>query len=239
MKKVLLLAAVALLMTSQAFAVYWVVLKDGTKYKAKAKPSIANGRATLNLVNGEILTFDPNLIDWPKSEATTKSGLGDATILGTQQELQTAPQTTQTSNLSGIHLRKQPNQAAPAPAPAPQPEVAVTNAGVAPTVIANFERAFENIGIFEHTVKATGQHSIRADMTADNEEKVFNALSAAAFLIMHNAGVPGTQIDEVELYMKTTTGGAAGRFKISRADAEALESKKITRQDYFIHNVLF
>jgi hypothetical protein len=39
--------------------------------------------------------------------------------------------------------------------------------------------------------------------------------------------------------MKTTTGGAAGRFKMSRADAEALDSKKITRQDYFIHNVLF
>jgi len=237
MKKSLLPAAVALLMTTQAFAVYWTVLKDGTKYKAKAKPVIANGRATLALVNGEILTFDPSLIDWPKSEATTKSGLGDATILGTQQQLQQGAPSTQTSSLSGIHLRKQP--ITPAPAPAPQPEAPATNSNIAPAVIANFERAFENVGIFEHTVRATGAHAIRADLTTDNEEKVFNALSAASFLILHNAGVAGTQIDEVELYMKTTTGGAAGRFKVSRADAEALESKKVTRQEYFIHNVLF
>lgn len=224
-------------MTTQAFAVYWVVLRDGTKYKAKAKPVIANGRATLALANGEVLTFDPNLIDWQKSEATTKSGLGDATILGTQQQLQPAAPSTQTSSLSGIHLRKQPTT--PAPTPAPAPEAPATNSSIDPVVISNFERAFENVGIFEHTVKATGPHAIRADLTCDNEEKVFNALSAAAFLIMHDAGVPGTKIDEVELYMKTTTGGAAGRFKMSRADAEALDSKKITRQDYFIHNVLF
>jgi len=238
MKKSLLPAAVALLMTTQAFAVYWTVLKDGTKYKAKAKPVIANGRATLALVNGEILTFDPNLIDWPKSEATTKSGLGDATILGTQQELQPVAPSTQTSGLSGIHLRKQPST--PAPAPAPPPE-APTNSNIAPAVIANFERAFENVGIFEHTVKATGAHTIRADLTTDNEEKVFNALSAVSFLIMHNAGVAGTQIDDVELYMKTTTGGAAGRFKMSRADAEALQAKKSRNElaEYFVHNVLF
>lgn len=237
MKKVLLLAAVGLLMASQAFAVYWVVLKDGTKYKAKAKPAIANGRATVTLANGEILSFDPNLIDWPKSEATTKSGLGDATILGTQQELQTAAPNTQTSSLSGIHLRKVP--VAPAPAPVVQAEAPPTNANISAEVISNFERAFENVGIFEHTVKATGPHSLRADVTADNEEKVFNALSAVSFLIMHNAGVLGVQIDQVEIYMKTTTGGAAGRFKMSRADAEALESKRVSRQDYFVRNVLF
>ena len=224
-------------MASQAFAVYWVVLKDGTKYKAKAKPAIANGRATLALVNGEILTFDPNLIDWPKSDATTKSGLGDATIFGTQQELQSPAPTTQTSSLSGIHLRKVP--AAPAPAPVVQAEAPPTNANIPTEVISNFERAFENVGIFEHTVKATGPHSLRADVTADNEEKVFNALSAVSFLIMHNAGVSKIQIDLVELYMKTTTGGAAGRFKMSRTDAEALETKRVSRQDYFIHNVLF
>ena len=238
MKKVLLLAAVGLLMTTQAFAVYWVVLKDGTKYKAKSKPAVANGRATVSLTNGEILAFDPNLIDWPKSEATTKSGLGDATILGTQQQLQPAAPASQTSGLSGIHLRKQP----PTPAPAPEPvqeEAPATSSSIAPSVVSNFERAFENVGIFEHTVKGTGPHTIRADLTTDNEEKVFNALSAASFLILHDAGVPGTKIDEVDLYMKTTTGGAAGRFKMTRADAEALDSKKVTRQDYFLHNVLF
>ena len=86
---------------------------------------------------------------------------------------------------------------------------------------------------------ATGPHSLRADLTADSEETVFNTLTAASFLIMHNAGVPGVQIDAVDLFMKTTTGGAAGRFHLTREDAQALEAKTITPQAYFVAKVLF
>jgi len=47
------------------------------------------------------------------------------------------------------------------------------------------------------------------------------------------------QIDSVDLFMKTTTGGAAGRFHITRDDAKALEAKTITPQAYFVLKVLF
>jgi hypothetical protein len=43
----------------------------------------------------------------------------------------------------------------------------------------------------------------------------------------------------VELFMKTTTGGAAGRFQMSRADADALLNKKVKREDYFITKVIY
>ena len=39
-------------------------------------------------------------------------------------------------------------------------------------------------------------HSLRAELTADNEEKVFNAISATSFLVVRNAGVPGAQVDQ-------------------------------------------
>jgi hypothetical protein len=39
--------------------------------------------------------------------------------------------------------------------------------------------------------------------------------------------------------MKTTTGGAAGRFQMARADAEALMNKKVRREDYFITKVIY
>jgi len=42
--------------------------------------------------------------------------------------------------------------------------------------------------------------------------------------MVRNAGVAGAQIDVVELFLKTTTGGAAGRFQMTRADAESLEA---------------
>ena len=95
------------------------------------------------------------------------------------------------------------------------------------------------MGIFEHTLSATGPHSLRAELTTDNEEKVFNAISASSFLIVRNAGVAGAQVDMVELFMKTTMGGAAGRFQMSRADAQTLDSKQMSREEYFIRKVIY
>ena len=102
-----------------------------------------------------------------------------------------------------------------------------------------FGRAYENVGIFEQSIKATGLHSLRAELTADSEDKVFNAISATSFLMVRNAGVPGVQVDMVELFMKTTTGGAAGRFQMSREDARALDTKAVSLQEYFVRKVLY
>jgi hypothetical protein len=39
--------------------------------------------------------------------------------------------------------------------------------------------------------------------------------------------------------MKTTTGAAAGRFHLTHDEAQAIESKAITPQSYFVQKVLF
>jgi hypothetical protein len=39
--------------------------------------------------------------------------------------------------------------------------------------------------------------------------------------------------------MKTTSNGSAGRFQMTRADAEALDTKKISQQDYFVRKVVY
>ena len=62
---------------------------------------------------------------------------------------------------------------------------------------------------------------------------------ATAFLIVRNAGVDGVEIESVDLFMKTTTGGAAGRFRMTRADAEALNTRALTPADYFVRNVIY
>ncbi|HET8775415.1 MAG TPA: hypothetical protein VFP80_16565, partial [Thermoanaerobaculia bacterium] len=81
--------------------------------------------------------------------------------------------------------------------------------------------------------------SIRAEMTVDTEDRVFNAISATSYLMVRNAGVENIRIDMVELFMRTTTGGAAGRFQMSRADAEALNNRTISQQDYFVRKVIY
>jgi len=249
MKKSLTLFALASLLSVQAFATYWVVLKDGTKYKAKSKPAVTNGKALVQLENGQSLQLDASLIDAAKSEEQTKLNLGNANVLAVGAPPPPPPKQTAPSLGSSIKLRKLPTkqeQAAAAAAPSPAdtaPAVAPlpTTGGPAMSgeVIDKFERAFENVGIFEHKVTSPGPHMIHADVTADTEEKVFNAISAMAFLMVRNAGVVGAQVDMVELFMGTVTGGAAGRFRMTREDAQAIDSKAISREDYFVQKVLF
>lgn len=244
MRKSLIVLAAALMFSVPAFATYFVMMKDGTQYRAKARPVVANGVASFQLESGQYLRIDASLIDFPKSDQSTKLGGGE--VIGVEQTHTTGSQPQQSSLGSAYKLRKVggQDQAAPAPAgaasaPPPTTTAPVTGPVLSNEVLEKFDRAYENVGIFEHKVTGTGPHSLRAEVTADNEEKVFNAISATAFLVVRNAGVPGVQVDTVELYMRTTTGGAAGRFQMTRDDAQALDSKTLTREEYFVRKVLY
>ncbi|HSP14174.1 MAG TPA: hypothetical protein VLV78_05425 [Thermoanaerobaculia bacterium] len=244
MKRLLPLLAFAVLICSQSFAAYIVVLKDGTRYKAKTKWTVTNGKAIVTLENGQTLVLNPNEIDAAKSEELSKLGLGDVNVLSTSP--QTQPQTQTQKPTLGQLVRGARRPTEPA-TPVTQTAPAGQSPNAATTTIPDqtdarlrdtFERAYENVGIFEHKISGTNRN-IRVDLTADNEDKVFSAISATAFLIQRNAGLEGNQIDMVELFMKTTTGGSAGRFQMSRADADALSNKSMSLQDYFIRRVIY
>lgn len=240
MKKALLIAF-TLLLAVPSFARYVVVLKDGTKYAAKAKWTITNGRAIVQLENGQSLQLDPSLIDAPASERATKLGLANANVIDLNPAATASqPSSKQPSLGDQIRLRRnQPGQQAQSPSPA-QPAAPSSGAGKMPDeVIEKFDRAFENVGIFEKKLFSTGANSLRAEMTVDTEDRVFNAISAASFLMVRNAGEPNVRIDMVELFMKTTTGGSAGRFQMNRADAEALDKRTMSQQDYFVRRVIY
>jgi hypothetical protein len=242
MKKTLTLAVLLTLMAVQSFAAaYVVVLKNGASYAAKEKWTVVNGKALVKLENGQMLQLDPALIDVAKSEQMTKYGMASASVVDLNPNMPQAKPTQKPSLGNSIKLRPKTDASQPAtksstPAAAP---VAVSAGSTASDVIEKFERAYENDGIFDSKVAATSEHNFRVEMTVDTEERVFGALSTTSAMIVRNAFVEGAKIDMVELFMKTTTGGAAGRFQMTRADAEALLSKSIKREDYFISKVLY
>jgi len=241
MKKILLFAAIGLLVTANAFATYVVVLKNGQTYKAKAKWTLQNGKAIVQLENGQSLAIDPTLIDVPKSEQLTATGLGATKILNTVTAPPPQPQPQQQGLGSEFHLKKSGTAAQPVPTPsqsAPPPALS-TNGTLSQEVLDKFARAYENVGLFEQKITSPAPGVVRAELTADSEDKVFNAISATSFLIVRNAGVPGADIKMVELFMGTTVGGSAGRFQMTRDDAQALDSKLISQQDYFIRRVIY
>lgn len=251
MKKTLTATLLTVALTVPASATYIVVLKGGQQYKAKAKWTISNGKAIVQLENGQTLQLDPNDIDVAKSERTTKLGLGDVSMLETQAAPTPTNKPQAPSLGSQVKLR---NLGGTTAAPAPPKKssygapsevvVPVTGPKLSDEAIEKFDRAYENVGVFEKKLFATGPNSLRADLTTDNEDKVFNTISATSFLIVRNAGVANVRIDSVEIFMKTTTGGSAGRFKMSREEAEALEKipaaqREPALHDYYIRKVMF
>src|SRR5207249_2754512 len=127
-----------------------------------------------------------------KSEEVTR--LGGASLLGVEQA--PVPSRAKASSLGSQIKLRQPAQQQATTTPA-QP--AVTGPVLGNDVIEKFERAYENVGVFEHKITSTGAHVLRAELTTDSEDKVFNTISATAYLIMKNAGLNGVTIDEVDL----------------------------------------
>ena len=249
MKKTLTLVAFTALFAVQSFGSYIVVLKNGTQYAAKAKPTVVKGKAIIQLESGQSMSVDPKLIDDAKSEQATKFGMSNASVIDLNSNRSPAPEKPQQPSLGDtIRLRPRvPQQTAqeevatPKATPASNAPAPIAKAPgqLGEDVIDKFERAFDNIGIFERKLVPTGGRSLRADMTVDTEDRVFNAISATAYLMVRNAGMQGVQIDMVELYMKTTVNGAAGRFQMTREDAEALTNNKISQQEYFVRKVIY
>jgi hypothetical protein len=238
MKTSLALLAVTLFAVNAFAASYFVVLRDGTRYECKGKPTVKDGKAYIVLVSGPTLTLDPTQIDGAKSEEVTKYNGGS--VLAQQAAPTPAPASQPSSLGAQIRLRKAPDaNASTGATTTPPPPVATGGDPLRSDVMAKFERAYENVGIFEHKVTSTGPHSIRAELTADSEEKVFNAISATAFLAVRDAGTAGVHIDMIELFMKTTTGGSAGRFQMTRDDATALDTKQISKEDYYVRKVVY
>ena len=239
MKKSLILAALLTFVAVQSFAAkYVVVLKTGATYAAKEKWKVVNGKAIVLLENGQSRQLDPSLIDEAKSEQLTTYGTANASIIDLSPQMAKAPEKAKKPSIGDIKLRPKADTQAPVDKTV-KPAIVLAAGSSTARVIEKFQRAYENDGIFESKVVATGEGVFRVELTVDTEDRVFGAISTTSAMIFRNAFVEGAKIDMVELFMKTTTGGAAGRFQMSRADAEALLNKKVRREDYFISKVIY
>lgn len=247
MKKLHILFTVILLVSSQAFATYLVVMKDGTRYRAKSKWTMSGGKAMIPLENGTTLQVDPTLIDTAKTNQLNAAGLGDVKVLAVEE--QTPEQTKQVSPLGSMTKLRNlppatatqttPSQKAPTSPTTPEISVAPGGGSVDGDVISKFVAAYENTGLYDANVTSKQSGHLRVELTADNEDKVFKAISATAYMLVHVPQTTGVQLQMVELFMKTINGGSAGRFQMSSGDAAAIDSKQMKIENYFVNKVIF
>lgn len=238
MKKILAFSTLLFISSSAGFASYIVVLTNGTRQIAREHWTVVNGKAIIHKEDGTTLQLDPSIIDVAKTEEVNRSGMGDVKIIATEQPT-IRPQAQQSPLGSYTKLRKPVPASAPkATSPAaPSAPVPSDGGGVSSDGISRFQSAYENVALYDAKITSPAPRTLHVELTADTEDQVFKAISATAYVHDH-LPAPAT-VDTVELFMKTVNGGSAGRFKMSRQDAAAIVAKKMTWQDYFVHNVLF
>jgi hypothetical protein len=245
MRKILAISLFGALAATAALADYVVVMKDGRRYAAREKWKVVDGRAIIELTNGQRLALDPSLIDAKQSEAATRSGLGDARVLEMAPQDAPASSRKPQPSLGSIASIKKPQEPAPKPAAsAPAPAAAPRGSVDEPTAVAGtvdstvaekFNAAYENVGLFERKLSLSEQGRLRIDLMADTEDQVFKAISATAFVF---ANVPSSY-SGIDLFLRTVNGGSAGRFQMSKDDAQAVATKKLEWYDYYVRNVIF
>lgn len=245
MKKILLVVSVLLLAATQLSAAYLVVLKDGTRYRAKQKWTVVNGKAMLPLENGTTLQLDPGLIDVAKTDETNR--LGGAKLIAVPNESAAVP--SQERSLGSVASLRTPARSSAPAAPVRSAESRPTSSAPAPLtgglgsvdaeVISRFAVAYENVGLFGTNITSPSRTSLRIELAADNEDQVFKAISATSYVMARIPSMTGAKLEMVELFMSTIRGGSAGRFHMSMQDAEAIDKKSVTLEQYFVTKVIF
>ncbi len=236
--RILLAVMTTIFLALPAFAEYTIILKDGTTYRAQDKWKVVeNGQAVVTLVSGTQIKFDARLIDVHRTEETNRLGLGDARLIKVEDPAP-ASETPQRSLGSITTLKKDDRDRNPAATENPQRAATApsspTGSRLGKEILGKFERAYDNVGLFGATVEPLNTNELKIAVTTNNEDEVFKAISATAFLV---ANLPG--IEQVTLLMSTLNGGSAGKFQMSRGDAKALSDKHINWQSYYVQKVIY
>lgn len=244
LNRIRLAAAFFLLMPVLSFASYTVVMRDGQRYRAKEKWTVANGKAIFTLENGQSMSLDPKLIDQTESEKVNAQSLGGARVLATSQA-PTEPKTS-ASPLGSITIKptagtsKPPAATSPASAPTSAVGTATGATNLSNNVVQIFAQAYENVGLFDAKVIGNGSNRLHITMTADNEDQVYKALSATAFMMTKVQGATQEKVETIDLFLTTINGGSGGKFQMSLTDAADLAQDTQNKwKDYYIRKVIF
>jgi hypothetical protein len=228
-----------------SFASYTVIMKDGQRYRAKQKWTVSGGKAIVTLESGQTLSLDPNLINVQESEKVNAQGLGGARVIANPDS--GAPSAPTTSPLGSITIKKpsaSPSSSAKTPAPSSVKSTA-SSAATGSTNLSNnvlqlFSDAYENVGFFDSAVVGNGPNRLHITMTAANEDQVFKALSATAFMMTKIPTATGEKVEVIDLFLKTINGGSGGRFQMTLSDATDLAQDTQNKwKDYYVRKVIF
>lgn len=255
------LALAGALLAALPATAYIIILKDGTRIEAAAKPVVSGRNYLFHDKLGAQKMIAVGEVDPAKTEAANKENYRDAYILGEPEPMRKETDTTAKAPSLSEYIkqsRKSDISAPPVSAPvipnepstAP-PRAAGRTAAASPSAAGpgpapgnvldpivqdSFLRAYQTAQVRGARITQGGAGTIRVQAVTDTETVVFGALVATA-RGLKEARTAGRLVEKVELYMATSAGENAGKFVVSPEDAEALLNGTAPPAKYFVANV--
>jgi len=254
-RRTLSLAGLALagaLLAALPAPAYILILKDGTRIEAAAKPVVSGRNYLFHDKLGAQKMIAVSEVDPGKTDAANQENYRDAYILGQPEPMKKESTATAKAPSLSEYIRQNrkaeiaapaaPAPAAPADVAAPREteRVAATAAGnvLDPVVQDSFFRAYEVASVRGVRMTPGSGGTLRVQAVTDGEAIVFGALVGTA-RGLKEARTAGKAVEKVELTMTTSAGESAGRFVITATDADDLLNGTIPPARYFVANVQF
>lgn len=251
------LALAGALLAALPATAYIIILKDGTRLEAAAKPVMSGKNYLFYDKLGAQKMIAVAEVDPAKTDAANKENYRDAYILGQPEPMkQESPGTrAKAPSLSEYIRQNRKAEIAPPPVatpaipsgPASSPRSAATRPidtapAAAPSVLdpvvqESFLRAYQSAAVRGVKITQASAGTVRVQAVTDSETIVFGALVGTA-RGMKESRTAGRLLDKVELYMSTSAGENAGRFVLTPEDAEGLLNGTTPPAKFFVANVL-
>ena len=223
-----------------------VYMKNGSTVTTREAYTVEGEMAVLVLTNGTVSKVPLADIDVERTRAANRPGFSSAQVIegGEAKPLErtpTASRQRQTRSLRDVAAERnlsarQGNQATAIEAAAP----VVARAPLANTQVRRYlDSLYSSQQFSPQLFESTGPGTATVRLTTDSEAKVFRGLVSTALALLTSGEKLDQELSVIELEMRSSDGGQAGDFRITRERAEALRSRQITPQDFYIRYVEF
>ena len=226
---------------------YVVILKNKQKIRASKPMKIVGKQVFITLTTGTMTAIPLSMVDIIATERYNQMGFGSAVAIeGLDFSGTPAPTPTPEVPLgSVVSINAGSNPllgSSSTPTPSPTPGIRLQTI---PYPNKNVDKAFRqifdanNLYLYRTSIGTQPNYYFVQAIT-DSEREVFHTLKTVCKAYgmirkLHPELAPAA----VELEMKTTSGKAAGTFRLMPKDIEEINSGKVSPEQFYVSNVIF
>lgn len=250
MRRMLVLAAVALFASTWSHAAYVLILKDGSRQVAREKYTIKGKNVHFVTSTGTLRSIPLALVDLKATEELNARDFGSASPLDWVDGTEVPPTPTPTPSVATLvgQLRSAvPPGTHQTVQPTPTPIVIFREAKFADQRVDQaFQQGLESYHLYLYrTSMGTQPQYLFIEVQVNGQREVNRALQAVTttYHVIVGDLTKKEQVsripERVELLLLNEAGREAGVFRLSHADAEELATGKTTPEAFFVEKVLF